>query len=44
MKALLQSISNQSLAEQKVILDDIITNWKGNLEQMDDILVVGFKI
>ncbi len=44
MKALLQSISNQSLAEQKKILDAIINNWKGDLEQTDDILVIGFKI
>jgi serine phosphatase RsbU (regulator of sigma subunit)/rhodanese-related sulfurtransferase len=44
MKALLQSICNQSLAEQKKILDDIINNWKGDLEQTDDILIIGFKI
>lgn len=44
MKALLQSICNQSLSEQKKILDAVITNWKGNLEQTDDILLIGFKI
>ena len=44
MKALMQSICNQPLSEQKRILDDIINNWKGNLEQTDDILVIGFKI
>ena len=44
MKALLQSISNQSLSEQKKILDAIINNWKGDLEQTDDILIIGFKI
>lgn len=43
MKALLQSICNQPLIEQKKILDDIITNWKGDLEQTDDILIIGFK-
>jgi len=43
MKALLQSICNQPLNEQKKILDDIITNWKGDLEQTDDILILGFK-
>lgn len=42
MKALLQSICNQSMAEQKKILGAIIDNWRGNLEQTDDILVVGF--
>jgi len=44
MKALLQSICNQPLNEQKKILDDIISNWKGELEQTDDILLIGFKI
>jgi serine phosphatase RsbU (regulator of sigma subunit)/rhodanese-related sulfurtransferase len=44
MKALLQSVCNQSLAEQKRILDAVISNWKGELEQTDDILVIGFRI
>ncbi len=44
MKALLQSICNQTLTEQKKILDAIISNWKGDLEQTDDILIIGFKI
>jgi|GEM_PF-3526658 len=44
MKALLQSICNQSLAEQKKILDAVISNWKGELEQTDDMLIIGFKI
>lgn len=44
MKALLQSVCNQSLAEQKKILDAIISNWRGDLEQTDDILIIGFKI
>ena len=44
MKALLQSICNQPLSEQKKILDAIISNWKGDLEQTDDILIIGFKI
>lgn len=44
MKALLQSICNQPMNEQRKILDDIITNWKGDLEQTDDILIIGFKL
>lgn len=44
MLALLQSICNQSMAEQKKILEAIIDNWRGNLEQTDDILMVGFKV
>jgi serine phosphatase RsbU (regulator of sigma subunit)/rhodanese-related sulfurtransferase len=44
MKALLQSVCNQSLEEQRKILDAIISNWKGDLEQTDDILIIGFRI
>lgn len=44
MKALLQSICNQPLVEQRKILDAIITDWKRDLEQTDDILIIGFKI
>jgi serine phosphatase RsbU (regulator of sigma subunit) len=44
MKALIQSICNQSMTEQKKILNDIIENWKGSLEQTDDILLIGFKV
>jgi serine phosphatase RsbU (regulator of sigma subunit)/rhodanese-related sulfurtransferase len=44
MKALLQSVCNQSMAEQKNILEAIIDNWRGNLEQTDDMLIIGFKV
>lgn len=32
------------VAEQRAILDDIIEKWKGSLEQVDDILVIGIRI
>lgn len=41
---LLLSIQNNSLNKQKEILEEAIENWKGNLEQVDDICVVGIKI
>jgi len=44
MKALLQSICMQPLNEQKKILDAVINNWKGDLEQTDDILLIGIKM
>lgn len=44
MKALLQSISNQAMDEQRKILEAAISNWRGSLEQTDDILLVGFKL
>ena len=41
---LLLNISTDSLVNQKEILDTTFVNWQGNLEQVDDVLVVGIKI
>ena len=41
---LLLEIHNKPMAIQKAILDDTFKAWKGNLDQVDDILVIGFKI
>jgi predicted HTH domain antitoxin len=38
------SISQLPLNEQSEILNKRFIEWKGNLEQVDDILVIGFKI
>ncbi len=40
----LLAISHQPLAEQKLILDETLKNWKGNLEQVDDVLIIGIKV
>jgi len=40
----LLAISHQSMAEQKDILDKTIQEWKGSLEQVDDILVIGVRV
>ncbi len=42
-KSMLLSINNTSMQAQKKILDDTIVNWMGELEQIDDICVVGFR-
>ncbi len=44
MKDLLLSLSTQSMANQKQALNDSIEQWKGELEQVDDILVIGFRV
>jgi len=41
---LLININSQPLKRQKLILNAINNKWKGNSEQIDDILVVGLKI
>jgi serine phosphatase RsbU (regulator of sigma subunit) len=41
LQQLLISIHNRPPEEQKAILDTTIEKWKGSLEQVDDILVMG---
>ena len=43
-KNLLLSIYNQPLDEQKELLDNHFEQWKGDLEQIDDVCVIGVKI
>ena len=44
LKKILLQISNLSMSEQKKYLDNFIKDWKGNMEQTDDILLIGVKI
>lgn len=41
---LLISIHQKPMEEQKEILDKSFMDWKGNFVQIDDVLVIGFKI
>ncbi len=41
---LLLSVSQKDLTIQKETLNTTFENWKGNLEQVDDVLIVGIKI
>ncbi|MCW3084786.1 MAG: Response regulator containing a CheY-like receiver domain and a domain protein [Bacteroidetes bacterium] len=43
-QALLLDNHKKSMAEQKLILEKTIEQWQGDLEQVDDILVIGIKI
>ena len=36
--------SNKPLDEQKQLLNTSFTNWKGNLEQVDDVTIIGIRI
>ena len=44
LNELLFSLNNKSMEHQKDELNSVIQNWKGNLEQVDDILMIGIKI
>ncbi|WP_291726823.1 tetratricopeptide repeat protein [Bernardetia sp.] len=44
MRELLQEIHQEPMEEQHKMLDEIIMDWMKNEEQIDDILVMGFKI
>ena len=44
LKEVLNANAHLSMQEQHKILDVTIEKWKGNLEQVDDILLIGIKI
>jgi serine phosphatase RsbU (regulator of sigma subunit) len=41
MKELLLKIQDKNMEEQRSILDSTIEAWRGDIEQIDDILVIG---
>ncbi len=43
MKQLLEKIADQPVKKQRDILDKSIEQWRGDVEQIDDILVIGRK-
>ncbi|MFN3917993.1 MAG: SpoIIE family protein phosphatase [Flavobacteriales bacterium] len=44
MKEFILSISSQPMQEQKNVLEQKFENWKGELEQVDDVCIIGFRI
>ncbi|UKN01178.1 tetratricopeptide repeat protein [Paracrocinitomix mangrovi] len=44
MKKLLLSMQNESMERQKELIDEAFENWRGNLEQLDDVCVIGVRI
>ncbi len=44
LKELLLSIQDKPMLEQKHIIEKAFDNWKGDLEQVDDVLVIGIRI
>ncbi|MBL7932153.1 MAG: tetratricopeptide repeat protein [Bacteroidia bacterium] len=41
---LLQSLSKQTLSNQEAELDRVFRDWKGSLEQVDDVCIIGLKV
>jgi hypothetical protein len=33
-----------TMEQQKTVLEETLSRWKGSLEQVDDILVIGIRI
>ncbi|MCX8079922.1 MAG: SpoIIE family protein phosphatase [Bacteroidia bacterium] len=42
-KEILLSIQHLSIPDQKIWLENFFNEWKGSLEQMDDVLVIGIR-
>lgn len=44
LQDLLITIANEPIKEQKTALTTVLANWKGDLDQVDDILIIGIRI
>lgn len=43
-KELLIYNQNKNMNEQRILLGDYFEKWKGNSEQVDDVMVIGIKV
>ena len=43
-KEILIEIQSKTMKEQKQYLEDFVDNWRGNREQIDDILIIGIRV
>jgi serine phosphatase RsbU (regulator of sigma subunit) len=44
LKKMLISIQNESMQTQKQILEDVFNEWKGKMEQVDDVCLLGVRV
>jgi serine phosphatase RsbU (regulator of sigma subunit) len=44
LKKFLVSIHKESISSQEAYINDLVKNWKGNTEQVDDMLLIGLRI
>jgi len=43
-RELLLSTQDKSMEKQKIIIDETFENWRGSLEQIDDVCVIGVRV
>jgi serine phosphatase RsbU (regulator of sigma subunit)/ligand-binding sensor domain-containing protein len=43
-RTLLLSVQDQSMEKQKIIIDEAFENWRGNVEQVDDVCLIGVRV
>ena len=43
-REMLISVQDKSMEEQKIIIDEVFENWRGDLEQLDDVCVIGVQV
>ena len=43
-KSLLLSMQSESMEQQRELIDEAFENWRGSLEQLDDVCVIGVRI
>ena len=44
LRNLLESVYEKSVAEQEKLVEQAIEDWKGDLEQVDDIVLIGLRV
>lgn len=44
LQQLLLSVSNEPIENQKNILSEVFDNWKANLDQIDDVCLIGLRV
>ena len=43
-KELILSFQHETMDKQREILDKAFTDWKGDIEQIDDVCVIGVRV
>lgn len=44
LRELLLSVSDKAMSEQQFIIDQTFENWRGNLDQVDDVCIIGVRL